>query len=172
MPCEGKREEQKDTLSTTMTFLSLTQQKGTQFFWFFLWIYSISKQPFILRRWFLSSDNGLGSSTKTKRSSEAALWLRSLNPRAQSGVHTQDLTVLHQLCDLWHCNTMNNIHTHTSAAQACAQASAHWGRAGTNTCARSHSAALLKRSTKPELDVVSPNLFDTTVVLLSSRKSA
>lgn len=46
------------------------------------------------------------------------------------------------------------------------------GEAGTNTCARLHSAALLKHSTKPELDVVSPNLFDTTVVLLSSRKSA
>lgn len=32
MLCKGKREEQKDTLSTTMSFLSLTQQKGTQNF--------------------------------------------------------------------------------------------------------------------------------------------
>lgn len=125
-----------------------------------------------LWRWFFFSDNGLGSSTKTERSSEAALWLRFLNPCAQSSAHTPDPTVLHQLCDLWHCNTVHNTHTHACTPQACAQASAHWRRTGTNTCAQSHSAALLKHSTKPELDVVSPNLFDTTVVLLSSRKSA
>lgn len=107
-----------------------------------------------------------------QRSSEAALWLRFLNPCTQRSTHTPDPTVLHQLCDLWHCNTEHNTHTHAHTQRACAPASTHWRRTGTNTCAQSHRAALLKHSTKPELDVVSPNLFDTTVVLLSSRKSA
>lgn len=69
--------------------------------------------------------------------------------------------------------TRSIIHTPTHVrSKACVQANTHKPQTGTNTWVRSHSAALLKRSTKPELDVVSPNLFDTTVVLLSSRKSA
>lgn len=47
-----------------------------------------------------------------QRSSEAALWLRFLNPCTQRSTHTPDPTVLHQLCDLWHCNTEHNTHTH------------------------------------------------------------
>lgn len=47
----------------------------------------------------------------------------------KASAHTPDPTVLHQLCDLWHCNTEHNTHTHAHARQkkrkkkrACARA--------------------------------------------------
>lgn len=36
----------------------------------------------------------------------------------KASAHTPDPTVLHQLCDLWHCNTEHNTHTHAHARQS------------------------------------------------------
>lgn len=53
---------------------------------------------------------------------ERLLTRRLANRRWQNElVHTHTarahLTALHRLCDLWHCNTMNNTHAHTLASQ-------------------------------------------------------